>query len=350
MYRVEIYDMYTQTFVDAFPIDHSTPISYDYINPQTFEVTAPADVTVSLRNTVRILDEGTVLYSGYVSDITRERTKTVISLAPLMLLLNEVSVQNTTYTDWRHQIEQQIWYDFRQTTPSLYAVPWTYYTSLPYTNWDGVTATYGAELLNDMECVQLAATTYGKFMTFGVAVSSTNFGKPVYGFRKFTTTQTIEADLDNIIEKDIQETRLGGYNIAMLWYPYSQGNYQHYDAVLLNGTVQSATAALKAQIAEPRIASRVTDNSSPTNEEIWQFFRQALQPSADNLDITLTVLKDDKIIEPTKMLIGQPVLIKANGKEYSTFLTGFTIYRDRYDLKFGTIRQALTAQLNREDK
>ena len=355
MFKVELFDMYTNSFVSAFPLDRDATIIEDYISPRSFDITAPADIAADLRNTVYITSvEGRLGYTGsfFVSGIKRERTKTTLTISPLMLLLNEKSMQNTTYTDWARQIEQQIWYDFRQSTPSLYSVPWRPWTGggLTYTAWDGVLATYGAELLNDMDCIILAATTYGKFMRFDTNIYSTYLGQPYYGFLKFTNTVTIEADLENILEKDIKETSRGSYNIAMYWYPQSAGSssYYHQDGVLLNGTVQAATARLKAQIAEPRIIAGVTDNPTPAQADYEGFWKQNLKPSADSYEISLTVKVPDYIVRPDTMVIGQPVTIKSNGKNYSTFLTGREITRELVTLKFGTIRQSLTAQLNQE--
>lgn len=355
MYRVELFNMYTKAFVSAFILDRGATIIEDYISPRSFDIEAPADIVAEIRNTVKISStQDNVGYFGsfYVSGIKRERTKTTLTLSPLMLLLNEKSMQNTGYSEWAKQINQQLWYDFRQSTPSLYSIPLTPYTDadlLP-ASWDGVTATYGAELLNDMSCVILARTTYGKFMQFETSTTSGSLGLPLYGFKKFTNTVTIEADLENIIKKDIKETSKSGYNLRMLWYPTSQGSssYNHYDGILINGTVQQATARLKAQLTEPRLVAGVTDNPSPASADIWNFWRQNLKPSADNYEISLTVKVPDAIIRPAELEVGQPAVIKSNGKDYNTFLTGREITRDTITLKFGTVRQALTAQLNEE--
>ena len=354
MYRVEIFNMFTRSFVSSFVLDRSTTIVEDYISPRSFDVTAPADIRVDLKNTVYIEDaERSWGYRGsfYVSGIQRDKTKTVISLSPLILLFNEKSMQNIEYVDWAAQLNNQIWYDFRQPTPSLYSLPVTPYgASYPTSNWGGVNATYGAELLNDMDCFILAATTYGKFIRFDVNVSSGWLGVPCYGFLKFTNTITVEADLDNIIRKDINETKQGGYNIRMFWYPQSAGStaYYHYDGVLVNGVVQAATSRLKAQITDPRIISKVSDNPSPTSDDYWSFWKQSLKPSADSFEISITVKDDDRLVRPSTLRIGQPATIKSGGKDYSTYLTGKEIHRDTITLKFGTVRQALTAQLNQE--
>ena len=354
MYRVELFDMYTKTFVSSFMMDRDTTIIEDYISPRSFDIEAPADIQANLRNTVRINSVGGEWsYSGsfFVSGIRREKHKTTLTLSPLILLLNLKSMQNTAYTDWASQIKQQLYWDFEQSTPSLYPIPFTHYsTSYPTTNWDGVLATYGAELLNDMDCVILAATTYGKFMKFDTNVNAGWEGIPCFGFLKFTNTVTIEADLENVIKKDIKETGKGGYNIRMYWYPQTAGSsaYYHHDGVLVNGTVQAATAQLKAQIAEPRIIAGRTENPTPPQDEYQGFWKQNLKPSADDYEISLTFKTPDYVARPTALAIGQPVTIKSNGKDYSTFLTGREFSRNTITLKFGTIRTSLTAQLNQE--
>lgn len=352
MYRCELFDMYRMVSKGGFLFNDDVEISFDYMSPRAISIPAPKECEAELRNTLLIYDEaqGTSnIYQGFVKDIERTDTKTVLTVAPLMMLFNEKSVQNVAYTDWARQLQAQIWWDFQQPTPSLYSVPWVVWGSYPYTLWGGVERPYGAELLNDMDCIINARKTYGKFMRFSCGVLTSNLGRPYFGFLNWNTRKVIEADLDNIIEKTINETTQGGYNIRQLWYPVSEGslNYGHYDAVLINGVIY-ADGSRKNEITEPRLISKVTDTTSPDSDTRWSFFREMLKPQADNFEISLTVSIDDTLIQPRGMIVGRPVDIIAGGRTYSTHYTGFTRKGDLIVLRFGTVRRSLTSILNEE--
>ena len=353
MYRVEVFDMYAKASKGMFFVDDSVSLEYDYISPKVFTLSAPKDFDAELRNTLEIFHESrprSRVNTCYIKDVERTETETKLTVAPLVMLLNEKSVQNVRSTDWGLQIYWQIYYDFMQTTPSLYSVPWKYWNTLPYTNWGGAERPYGAELKNDMECIIDARKSSGKYMTFALGTATGNLGQPFFGYLTEGNTKVIEADLDNIIEKSINETTQGGYNIRMLWTPVSEGSvaYTHYDAVLIDGVIY-ADGSRKSEIAEPRLASKVIDTPSPDASVIWQFFREMLKPMSDNYEITLTVALDDALINPRSTPIGRRCKILSGGREYDTHYTGWTRQGNIITMKFGSVRAALTAKLNEED-
>ena len=349
MFKVEIFDMFNASFMDSFMLDDSAEFTQDYMSPKTFDIVAPRSINAEPRNTIKVNREennGTV-FIGWIQSIEREKTRTVLTLAPPLMLLNEKSVQNTSSTDWATNIRNQLYWDFQQSVPSLYSLPLVYYSSYPPSNWGGVQVTYGAVLQSDMTCIIEAAKIYGKFMYFSIGVSGSYLGKIYFGFYKTGNPVTIEADLDNILEKRINETVDGGYNIAILWYP-TGSTHNHTDAVLMNGEIikDYPDASHKNEIASPRLAEKLV-NEAPDSSTAWQFFREMLKPSADNYEIELTVKRDDKIV--TGLRIGQPVNIINEGRTYSTFVTGVTYRSDTTTYKFGTVRQGLTSKLNEED-
>lgn len=352
MYRAELFNMFTHSFVSAFAFEETVEIKEDYMSPQVFDIPAPADIEVELKNTLMIKrdTESYSVFRGFVKDIHRTDTETTITVAPMMMLLNEKSMQNTAHTAWRSQLYRQIYWDFMQSTPSLYSVPWIYWSSQPIGNWDGVAVNYGAVLKSDMQCIIEARQIYGKFMVFSIGISGDTLGRPYFGFKKFTGTKVIEADLDNIVAKDIKETTQGGYNIAQFWYPRSEGstNYLHTDAVLIDGVIYN-DGSRKSEIADPRLTSKTTNDASPDSATIWQFFRDMLKPSSDNYEISITVKDTDPLVQPTYMLIGQPVRVLSGGKEYNTHMTGYSRQGDLFTIKLGTVRQSLTAILNSEE-
>ena len=89
------------------------------------------------------------------------------------------------------------------------------------------------------------------------------------------------------------------------------------------------------------------DEYTPT--EIYKKLREMLGAANDsnNNNIKLTVLIDDKIIDPLNMQIGQPVKIVSEGKTYNTTYTGYSRGRNIIELTFGSVRTELTKILKR---
>lgn len=353
MYRVEIYDMYQRSFVSFFMLDKDAVIYDDYLSPQTFNITAPADLVCEVRNTIKIAEDTTTVFSGYIDNIERTKTETTLTLAPLILLLNEQSIQNTHTTDFAGQINWQIYYDFRRPNPSLYTLPMYQYSNSPTTNWGGITVPYGAVLKNDMECILLARQTYGKFMYFGFANGSGWQGVPFFGFRTFTGQGIFEADLDNVIEKQVTESTDNGKNILIIWIPRENdpGNYNYYTCLLLDDGTIETTGDRKSEIAHPSLVEKVErEYRTYSTSELQALAIENLKPKTDNLEIKLTYRRKDPLARPEERRIGLPSRIFYNGKEVETFLTAKEYHRDTITLTFGMTRQGLVQKLNeRED-
>lgn len=357
MYNVELFNMFTNEFVDHFLIGQEMAFGVDYISPKAIEVKAPSDINIELKNTCRVFDvdrDNMLIYQGYVQGFQRDMTETKVTLAPLMMLLNEVSMQNIadeTYDqNWAYQIYRQIIWDFAQTTPSLYKVPWVYWSGQPISNWgNNKKVGYGAELKSDMDCIVSARKAKGLYMYFSLYTTGSNMGRPAFGFYPVRSVFTIEADLDNVLDRKINETIKEGYNIAIIWYPIGSGNYQHTDAVLINGEIVKdyPDASHKSEISDPRLVEKVIDHQ-PTAEERNTLFASMLQAGSDNVEIELTFKMKDRLIDPY-WTIGRPTNIITSKKTYRTYCTGYSRRGELLTLKFGTVRQDLTDILNRED-
>lgn len=355
MYNIELFDMFTRKYVSNFRVERF-PIGNDYISPRTYTVQAPPGLEVELKNTVRIKDidyENKTVFVGFVQGFEKDSMRTTLTIAPMMMLLNEVSMQNifdeTGNQNWRYQIYNQIYNDFMRATPSLYAIPWVYSTSYPTTRWGATKKVgYSAELKNDMECVISRAKARGRYMRFAIGTSSSSLGRPYFGFYNWNDKITFEADLENVIERKISETEKEGYNNALIWFPRDNlGNYNSYSAGLKNGVIVYGYNE-RISIPNPRLAEKVLDYE-PDRAERQKLFASMLQPGASNFEIELTYHRNDKLI-PSWGDCGRPCTVITSQKTYDTYLTGFERNGDLLTLKFGTVRQDLTSILNREDE
>lgn len=353
MYNVELFNMFDNTFVDHFLIGDDIDFGVDYIAPRTIDVKAPANISIDLKNTVRVFDadRDILVYVGFVQSFSREVNRTDITLAPLMMLLNEVSMQNIAdeqnNQNWRYQIYAQIYWDFMQANPSLYRIPWVYWSGQPISNWGNETRVgYGAELKNDMDCIISRAKAKGLYMRFALYTSGNYLGRPSFSFYPIRTKFTIEADLENVIERKITETTKEGYNVAIIWYPTDNaGSYTNVSRAIINGVIVYGYSA-RLQVENPRLIEKVLDHA-PDNDEQVKLFASMLQVGSDNVEIELTFKRGDRLVEPYWSL-GRPATIITSNKTYETYCTGYSRKGDLLTLKFGTVRQDLTDILNRE--
>lgn len=156
------------------------------------------------------------------------------------------------------------------------------------------------------------------------------------------TSKKIEADLPNVIEKNIviKETtndvnKLIVYNTAD--YSTNRIYYLHP-----NGTYNTTNSNRITPVVQEIKAVDGTNFATAANSEAANVFGGI---SYNNL-IELIVLNDDTLIQPYAIDIGQKVSIISKGTVYSSILTGKTI-SDRTQLTFGTIRLDLTKILRR---
>lgn len=354
MYKLEIFNYTTQSFVRARAIPDTTPLEYDYLSPSVWTITTPQELPgIDIFNTVRVTNNNKILYEGYIYAFKHTENGTELSIRPLIKLLDVVSVQNQPSSgDWAWQIRMQIWYDFQQvlsetTAPSLYPLPWVYAEEKGNNNsWGGARYTYGPILATDLSCVQLARTVAGRYMGFGIDPETF---APAFWFMRTPDRITIEADLPNIIKKEINESSGTGTgaNIAKLWYPSDETgtNYNSYSAYILPDGTISYNWRDKGRVTNPRVKARQL-TAQPTDRTARQnMLLELLKPQAANNTIKLTVSEADKIIDPENMQIGTPAIILNGGKSYQTTLTGWHREGDLITLIFGAVRNDLTKKL-----
>ena len=175
--------------------------------------------------------------------------------------------------------------------------------------------------------------------------------RPVFDFRHKTITlyigtvsgnKTIEADLPNVLQKAITETTSenavnkltvydsNGYTQSITYYLHTDGTYSTTNT--------------------DRVTPVVLDVKSATADEGKTFAQAAAEVAAETFGqkeyrdlIELTVTKDDTLINPLTMQIGQLATIISGGRSYTTILTGREI-TDTVKLTFGIERVDLTKQ------
>lgn len=167
------------------------------------------------------------------------------------------------------------------------------------------------------------------------------------------TERVIEADLPNIIDKNIviKETnndvnKLVVYNTEN--YTTKQTYYRHTDDTY--DTIDDDRIVPVVQSIEGVAPEYNGDTISKT------FVQMANSKAAEvfgaikfNNLIELAVLNDDSLVKPSEQEIGQKVIVRSKGKEYESILTGYTKGQTTL-LVFGTIRLDLTKIVRRRAK
>lgn len=163
---------------------------------------------------------------------------------------------------------------------------------------------------------------------------------------KVPGTQTIEADLPNVFERNflINESskntnKLDIYNTAnyttvITYYKHTDGTYDTTNSDRLYPVVREiATAAADGGNTFPQNAAAVA--ASVFGEVIY-----------NNL-IEITCLYNDELINPKSLTIGSVVSVIHEGVSYSSILTGYKLSDNVITLIFGSIRADLTKLIKR---
>lgn len=350
MYKFEIFKRTDFSFQDYGFFSKDVKIVYDYLSPQNFTIKVNKIVNCELLDLIRIGGEKKLnIYSGYISNIEILNSKTTLTISPVVNLLDNESIQSTA-EKWGNAVMLQIFHDYTSTNPTLYKLPIKFNYAQPYTNWGDVKNPYPDQLKSTKAVIIDRAKQNNLFLYFYInAIANSiyvNFLKPS------TDVKIIEADLDNIIDKKITVNANTGPNIAIVWQPKedANGGYLAWLMVKTDRGEITTDAAARFNVAVPRVVSDVMKSKDEyTYDEIYKKRREMLGAANDsnNNNIKLTVMLDDKIIDPLNMQIGQQVQIISEGKTYNTTYTGYSRGRNTIELTFGAVRTELTKILKR---
>ena len=350
MYKFEIFKRTDFSFQDYGFFSKDVKIVYDYLSPQSFTVKVNKIVNCELLDLIRIGDDQKRnIYSGYISNIEILNNKTTLTISPIVNLLDFESIQSTE-KKWGKAIFYQIFHDYTRTAPTLYKLPIKFNSAYPYTNWGDFENPYPNQLKSTKAVIIERAKQNNLFLYFYInAIANSiyvNFLKPS------ADVKIIEADLDNIINKKITVNANTGPNIAIIWQPKEDANdgYLAWIMVKTDRGEFTTDAAARFNVAVPRVVSDVMKSKDEyTYAEIYQKRREMLGAANDsnNNNIKITVMLDDKIIDPLNMQVGQPVKIVSEGKTYNSTYTGYSRGRNTIELTFGTVRTELTKILKR---
>ena len=203
------------------------------------------------------------------------------------------------------------------------------------------------ETINLIDIMAQALTTYGIYLDAYLDMRSMQI---VVQIVPPAAAITLEADLDNVLEKSITlGDSYGSANKMIIrkavtdsetqetTYPSQTSFYLHPD-----GTVDTTD--------DNRITPVFWKLANLGDSETWDqdALDQAVQeltPEQYDNEIELTYRAGDSLVQPESIQIGTPATIYTGGLAYSSILTGITLGVGTVKLTFGAVRVALTKQL-----
>lgn len=380
MYKVEFFSYVAVEPNDGFKHssgaylvdENDVTIVEDYLTMNSFDVPLPvknAPVYKGDYCRISIVNGSTV--GGYlVSDVTREDTTTTVALRPLLAVL-DVDVFSDDYTD----------YDDDIVSASVNVAKWFAAAANSYldgsendddcVDMDSVYTSaniagscpmaFEDDTVNLLDVLRQMLTMYRIAATaslgFGGIEASYNRDGDSYityvrvRLRKIADTATIEADLDNVLDKEI--TLGDSYGSANKYYLRKTSTDKETDVTTVLGTTVyylHTDGTVDTDSTKDRITPVHWELGTMEDCDTWD--ADALAQATDALtaeqydnEITMDFRRDDTLINPTSMSIGTEVTVYSGGTAYKSILTGREWDGNVHRLIFGQVRVDLTKKL-----
>lgn len=358
MYRAEFFD-YKMVYKDFAVFDDDTELSIDYLawDASQIHVYNKAVRTVK-SDLVHVTRDGKTIFDGYVNAISYPaKNEMQIDVLPLLC-----SFRFASYFEAHKQactdLAKWIYDEFRDRYVGGFE---PYVDSGGHTHQDGSwiipfsissTVIEGSRpyAYNDEFCLIAGTKMFADLLTrWRVLVSaSLNMRSKTVSVTLSQRTEavTIEADLDNIVERSVSlGNSYGSTNKMAIFNPNDGDSYAQVFYLHPDGTVD----AMSTNRIEPVVeAMEKIDSSDTWAAEALQKAKDTMIPAQYDNEIDLTVADDDAIVRPEELPIGTLATIRTGGAEYQSLLTGKTRNNHLITLIFGSVRVDLTKQLSME--
>lgn len=331
MYKIEIFSEKMQYLSSAFLPD-GTNIEFDYLTLDSITVTV-TDIKAYCGCFTHITDSS-IAFDGIVSDVQPGKHTVNLTIKPLLALF-DFSVFCTGISDAADFIESAITAQMVSNGDVL--------QNRPVVVTNSVSAASRPISVSD-STVNLDDVIISAIKSYGIVVDASLDMKNLKinaDIREAKDTITIEADLENVVEKEVT---LGN-------------SYGGTNKITIRNTTTSAQATYYLH-TDGTITEVDTDRVTPVffkymdleDSETWDALAkaqavQAMTPSMSDNEIKLSYIFDDKIARPFEKKIGTLATIYTGRTAYRSILTGWSIESNLITLVFGSIRVDLTKKL-----
>lgn len=361
MYKVEIFK---DDCVGAYLVDeNNVTIVEDYLTMNSFDVPLPVkNAPVEKGNYCRIsIVNGSTVGEYLVSDVTREDTTTTVALRPLLAVL-DVDVfsddlagsysPTTNAVNWSRRVANLYLYNTSEEDEEVNTTVYTRRESGTFVS-DNYPLTIEDDTVNLLDVLKQLLITYKVAATAGLTfnVARTQVLYVTVTLSQLSDTATIEADLDNVLDKEI--TLGDSYGSANKYYLRKTSTDKETDVTTVLGTTVyylHTDGTVDTDSTKDRITPVYWELGTLEDCDTWD--ADALAQATDALtaeqydnEITLDFRRDDTLINPTTMSIGTEVTVYSGGTAYKSILTGREWDGNVHRLIFGQVRVDLTKKL-----
>ena len=378
MFRIEIFDQIAEP-VDFGPIPEDTEIVEDYETLEQYDVRVPKIMTdVTAGQLFRIVDENNKeITAGMVKSVAYEDEYTVLACAHILAVL-DYNAANPVHDDYSSSASYDGGRIYIENTVQFLNGATSRLKDDVYKEDStvGIYFHFGSSLASGsaVKKFNLKATANlfevwkeGRSlenMTFDKRYSKFEFQSqynPHTDYNLYCNYNeniiTIDADLPNVLERDINVSSQNGAANCALVYLYTKRDdevtyvetryyYRHPD-----GTVDQSN--LPDGIIHPIIRAYIEiqkdENKTDAENYIICLNRatEALKDAEKQNEIRLTYSVDDKLMEGL-FDNANTVIVKSRGMSYTTLFTGSRRRGKRITYYFGDARTELTAKLTQE--
>lgn len=343
LYNVELFspefDYRSSAQVDA--IEHV----FDYMDVEKAKIKVPGQINAKKGDWIHIT-RGTFEADGILSEIKKQEQRTELQYKPFHKIfdidtyVNMESLSGMTLERWLEQLIGGIYIHNDDTLQNIAGLETEVLSEHP----EAALENYQTGVNNLYDIILDAFVVYGVVCDFRMDVQEK---KLILRISSVTAEKfTVEADLDNVLEKNIiiKEAKESTNKLII----YNRENYSQKVIYYRNADNQITTEDSNREL--PVVCDTVTvkvGTGRTFEETAEKKAGNTLKASVyDNL-IEITVALDDELVRPTERVIGQQADIISGGICYHTILTGIEYDEDKIKLVFGAVRLELTKQLKR---
>lgn len=344
MYKAEFFSP-SLDFKSAFPLDESCLIAVDYLTMDCFDIDIQQkNIKVSKGDLCRISRiNGGVVQDFVVADCSCAETKSSVSLRPLQALL-DVDVYNDGISDCAAWLNNEVEEYLVKNSDACQNRPIVVENQ---TDAAVRPISINETTANLLDVMATALTTYRVIVQTALDLQNK---KIVFAIQQMSATATLEADLDNVVEKEIvlgdsygsknkyilrrTQTDQDSGTVKVL---ETRAYYLHPDGSVDDNNENRITPVFWA-LGE-------LEDSETWEADALSRAEEALTPEQYDNEIRLDYKKDDPLTVPEEILIGTEVVVYAGGSAYKSLLTGREWNGNIHRLIFGCVRTDLTKKL-----
>lgn len=339
MCKLEIFDTNFE-FKCSFIIEPES-IAIDYLTFDATEILIMGECNVQTGYFAHIT--GDINFDGIIKDVQTEKNSSKVSIRPLQALFDfDVFVKE--FTDVAKFINDSITDYVVNNQDELQNKPVVIVNNTETLNR---TLDITSNKVNLLTVLSQALTIYQIAVDCKLDMRTK---KVICEINQITHKRVIEADLKNVIEKEITLGQADKNTNKLIIRKIEKDKETDTVSILETVSFFLHTDGTISQVNEKRISPvfwqlEDIELSEDWNDKAKSKAIEVLTPQKFNNEINIKCLISDEIVRPMEIAIGTQVYIIHNKKQYTSILTGKVFEKNMVILNFGNVRVDFTKQL-----